>query len=282
MQTSGSSTSVQAGADERADVRIGVDVSQPGEEISPLILGVSGGVEVPEMVAAGVTLDSWGGNPSTRYNYQVGHLWNAASDWEFRNTDYGGDGDIFRKYAALDRDAGIVMRMSVPTLGWVAKDNTSCSFPDDEGGCLGGTEADCANPGPIADPRTTSVESTPELVAGWVAELVAEGLAPRFIAMDNEPELWGHTHYDVHPECPTYEELLDKYLQYATAIRAVAPDAELTGPAMCCWYDYWRIAPGPADGSGEDFLTWFLARVREHDEARGTRSIDVVDVHFYP
>ena len=35
--------------------------------------------------------------------------------------------------------------------------------------------------------------------------------------MDNEPELWGYTHYDVHPECPTYEEILDKYLTYATA-----------------------------------------------------------------
>ena len=33
--------------------------------------------------------------------------------------------------------------------------------------------------------------------------------------MDNEPELWGDTHYDVHPTCPTYEEILDKYLTYA-------------------------------------------------------------------
>ena len=33
--------------------------------------------------------------------------------------------------------------------------------------------------------------------------------------MDNEPELWGHTHYDVHPACPTYEEILDRYLTYA-------------------------------------------------------------------
>ena len=35
--------------------------------------------------------------------------------------------------------------------------------------------------------------------------------------MDNEPDLWGYTHYDVHPECPTYEEILDKYLAYADA-----------------------------------------------------------------
>ena len=31
---------------------------------------------------------------------------------------------------------------------------------------------------------------------------------------------------------------------------------------MCCWYDYWNIAPGPADGSGQDFLAWFLQQVQ--------------------
>ena len=87
--------------------------------------------------------------------------------------------------------------------------------------------------------------------------------------MDNEPELWGYTHYDVHPECPTYEEILDKYLRYARAIRerrARTPSS--TGPVMCCWYDYWNIAPGPADGSDRTSSTWFLAAAsRRHDDA---------------
>ena len=112
--------------------------------------------------------------------------------------------------------------------------------------------------------------------------MVADGLDIQFIAMDNEPELWGDTHFDVHPECPTYEEILDKYLTYASALRAVAPDAQLTGPVMCCWYDYWNIAPGPAEGPDQDFLEWFLNGVRQHDEAAGERTIDVVDVHYYP
>ena len=30
----------------------------------------------------------WGGNPSSRYNWEKGNCWNAASDWEFRNGTY--------------------------------------------------------------------------------------------------------------------------------------------------------------------------------------------------
>jgi hypothetical protein len=136
--------------------------------------------------------------------------------------------------------------------------------------------------GPGADPTTANVESTPAQVADWVQGLVADGLAPAVIAMDNEPELWGSTHYDVHPECPTYEEILDKYLEYAEAIRAVAPDSKLSGPAICCWFDYWDTAPGPGDGSDEEFLDWFLRNVKAHDDSTGQRSIDFLDVHYYP
>ena len=50
------------------------------------------------------------------------------------------------------------------------------------------------------------------MVADWVRGLVDDGVDVEFIAMDNEPDIWGVTHYDVHPECATYEEILDKYI----------------------------------------------------------------------
>ncbi len=49
--------------------------------------------------------------------------------------------------------------------------------------------------------------------------MAATGTAPEFVAMDNEPDLWGDTHYDVHPKCPTYEEILAEYLQYAPLVK---------------------------------------------------------------
>jgi hypothetical protein len=261
-----------------------IDATDPGQEISPLILGVSSTLTADEMQSAGIQLNSWGGNPATRYNYMIGHAWNSGADYEFRNTNYGDSGDALRQFLDVSATAGVESRVAVPTLGWVAKndDEATCSFPVGDG-CLTANEAgDCTGDGPIADPRTANVESTPEMVADWIGGVVVEGRGPRFIAMDNEPELWGRTHYDVHPDCPTYEEILDKYLTYASAIREVAPDAELTGPVMCCWYDYWNVAPGPDSGGDEDYLTWFLRNVKAHDDESGVRTLDVVDVHYYP
>ena len=268
-----------------ADVDVEIDVTAPGEAISPLIRGVSSTLTGSELADGGLTLNSWGGNPSTRYNYVNGHAWNHGADFEFRNTNYGATGHEARNFVESNMAAGVETRLAVPTLGWVARDdsNETCSFPNGEGGCLPADQVGgCEDPNVTADPETANVESTPEMVAEWVGGMVADGLDIRFIAMDNEPELWGFTHYDVHPLCPTYEEILDKYLSHARAIRDVAPDAELAGPVMCCWYDYWRIAPGPADGSDQDFLEWFLENVRRHDEEYGRRTLDVVDVHYYP
>ena len=51
--------------------------------INPLIMGMSGDVDAAYIRDVGVTLNSWGGNPSTRYNYRIGHAWNNGSDWEY-------------------------------------------------------------------------------------------------------------------------------------------------------------------------------------------------------
>lgn len=266
------------------DVVVDVLADEPLGTISPLIRGVSGGVGVDYLRDVGITVNSWGGNPATRFNYEIGHAWNAGADWEYRNGNYGEEGDAAFNFGLVSAAAGSAVRLAVPTIGWVARDdsNDTCSFPTDDGGCDGAAGHDCQNPGPVADPTTANVPSDPASVAAWVERLVDAGLPIEFVAMDNEPELWGFQHYDVHPQCTTYEEILDTYVTYAEAVRRVAPDAQLLGPVTCCWFDYWNIAPGTSDGRRVDFLRWFLEQVRFHDEASGQRSIDLLDVHFYP
>ncbi len=268
-----------------ADVSVAIDASTPGAAISPAILGLSSALSMDELRQAGVQVDSWGGNTSTRYNYDLGNAWNNGADWEFRNTDFGNPPGDLAVEAVKTRDAaGVQMRLAIPTLGWVAKDTSTdtCSFPSG-GGCLGPSAVgNCKEPKLTADPTTANVESTPQEVGAWLHRMADAGASPEYIAMDNEPELWGGTHYDVHPACSTYEEILDKYLTYATVAKEAFPDAALTGPVLCCWFDYWHTAPGPADGSDVDFVSWFLDSVRAHDEATGVRSLDYLDVHYYP
>jgi hypothetical protein len=283
--TQGQATAPPGATRAEADIEVQLDPSTPGAPISTLLTGFSSTLDVADMQDAGITLTSFGGNPSTRYNYDIGHAWNHGADYEFRNTNYGATGDAAREFLRASDAAGAETRLAVPTLGWVARndDEDTCSFPDGSGGCLPGSEVGtCEGDGPVADPTVANVESTPDGVVAWVKGLVDDGLAPEIIAMDNEPELWGVNHYDVHPRCPTYEEILDKYLTYASAIREVAPDALLAGPVACCWYDYWHTAPGPQDGAFEEYLDWFLRNVKAHDDETGQRTLDLLDVHYYP
>jgi hypothetical protein len=276
------------GRDSATNVHIYVAATQDVHPISQLIYGLSG---TPDEVRREVrpTLDSWGGNPSTRYNWRLGNAWNSARDWRYRNGDYGYAGTSASDDFVADALAsGAEVRLALPMLGWVAKDNDnrSCSFPQPDGECGDASQATCDRPGLIADPTRTSVRSDVGSIVAWVRHLRDERrFNIRFFAMDNEPELWGSTHYDVHPTCTTYQEIRDKYLAYASGVRAIAPDAELLGPVTCCWYFYWNSAAGAADKArhgNQDFIPWFLQEIRKHDEQTGVRTLDVLDIHYYP
>lgn len=265
---------------------IRVNADQASYPLSPLIYGLSGG-DSAYWDALKPALLSWGGNPSSRYNWKLGNAWNAGSDWYYQNGNYGVPDGVSASELFIQEAQEIESetRLAVPTLGWVAKDRQSCSFPNADGTCGDAGGANCEAPGAIADPLKANLASDPASIVEWIAQLKAAGLMPRIIAMDNEPELWGYTHYDVHPECTTYEEVLEKYLAYATALRDNFPGVELGGPVACCWFSYWNLAPGPqVRGSNipEDYIAWFLQSVREYDEGVGQRHLDVLDVHFYP
>lgn len=270
------------------DLVVHVDANHEMHAISPLIYGVSG-APVEVLQALHPALNSWGGNPSTRFNWKIGHAWNAGRDWFFRNGNYGfKEGSASDNFVSVATTAGAEVRLAVPTLGWVAKDdnNSTCSFPLPNGDCSDVPDAKCDNQTVIADPNRANVPSNAVSIQEWMRHLFEEkSFRVRFIAMDNEPELWGYTHYDVHPDCTTYQEILDKYIEYATAVRQVAPDAELTGPVTCCWYFYWNSADGQADKQkhgGQDFLPWFLDQVREHDATASEQTLNVLDIHYYP
>jgi hypothetical protein len=265
-----------------------VDVNKSIQPISPKIYGVSGAY-FEYLQALRPTFSSWGGNTSTRYNWKLGNAWNAGSDWFYRNGNYGIEsGNVADMFVSEAMTMGIDVRLALPTLGWVAKndDMETCSFPLPEGGCGDAEGSNCANPIHVADPNLANIPIDVDFVADWVNHLLTKkGFDIAYFAMDNEPELWGYTHYDVHPTCTTYSEILDRYLLHARAVREIAPEVMLAGPVTCCWYYYWESAAGNADKqehSSQEFLPWFLDQVRKHDEEYGKRTLDVLDIHYYP
>lgn len=299
------------------DVVVTVDGGAAGRPISPYIYGVAG-ADPSQLEALGATLDRWGGNNSSRYNWANGHAWNAARDWDFRNGNYGHpSGSAADQFITGTRSASAAALLTIPTLGWVAKndDNStqSTGVPNGNGGPPASTGSSAiagydptANqqrtsvpsfprkPGPLSDPPSTS---GPVYQNEWVHHLVDTfGPAPRgvaFYAMDNEPDLWSVTQEDVHPVQMSYDDMLANFETYATAVKEQDPQASVLGPDVSGWTAYFYSARDRgsdnfathADRSahgGEAFLPWWLSQVAAADRARGSRSLDYLDVHYYP
>ena len=106
-----------------------------------------------------------------------------------------------------------------------------------------------------------------------------------FYDMDNEIDIWGGTHVDVHPNPTTYDELSSIYLTEAAKLKTWDPQAVRMGWVSCCWYYYWNSAAGGSDKSTHaniDFMPWWLNQVAWQDAVNGSRTLDIFDLHAYP
>lgn len=300
-----------------ANVAVRVDLSAAGSPISPFIYGVSTADEAT-LLALGATVDRWGGNASTTYNWANGHAWNAARDWEFRNGNYGNpQGSVADGFVAAALAAGAVPLITIPSIGYVAKNDDNgtqaTGVPDQGGPPLAPGSSAIAGYDPAANRLHTSVPSfaskpgpftlTPPADSPavyqdeWVNALKQKfGAAPKgvgYFAIDNEPDLWSGTHTDVHPVQMSYADMLSNYEQYALAVKAQDPAALLLGPDISGWTGYlysdldrgmdnFATHADSAAHGGQPFLAWWLGQVAQADRKRGSRSLDLLDVHFYP
>lgn len=278
--------------------------------ISPLIYGVGAGYPgkglAEQARELGATARRFGGNPTSRYNWRAGNAWNTASDWFYQNVSYGTPpGWTFESWLSEDRDHGLASAVTVPMLGWVAKDTSSASFPVSVYGKQQQVAPEAPNNGNgrAADgtllepgsPARTSVPMPPEGIERWVKEIrkadAKDGRrSVRQYILDNEPGLWNSTHRDVHPEPLTYDELLEKTIAYGQAVRRADPQATIAGPAEWGWSGYLYSAADLASKirldrlkhGNKPLLPWLLGELRAHELKTGEKLLDIVDVHYYP
>lgn len=267
-------------------INVSIDATVPINQISPYIYGLTL-ADRDTVIDVRPTVYSWTGEAATRYNIMNDRGWNPGREFYYVNENPFPDsespiGDFF----ALSSVIGASSSFLLPTLGWVAKDTFSCSFPDiQQGTCTRGLESTCLSGGTRANPTQTSVAITAEDVADFVRKLKQEGHDIQFLSLMFEPELWGVIHFDVHPECTTYEEILQTYQTYAAAVRDEAPEAELMGPGTCCWEFYFNSAAGELDKAkhnNQDFIPWFLQEMRAFDQEEGKRHLDILEIHYFP
>lgn len=306
-----------------ASVHVTVDVLTNRHPISAYVYGGAFPKDAPTITDSGLTTVRWGGNATSTYNWQLGTD-NADNDYYFEdfafsalNNSADSDSTQFIKDV---KAAGSTPLMTMVMLPWVAQTKEagnghwSFSVARHPGQCH--TDPFNADAGdgivfaancdssptyitadstdlnntyfPLLDDHTKTCPSgtTCEYRNDWAAALAtAFGGAPHFYDMDNEIDIWGGTHRDIHPSPTTYQELRDIYLSEARSLKGWDPAAIRLGPVSCCWYFYWRSATGNSDTSsngGVDFLPWWLNEVAWSDAVAGTRSLDVFDIHAYP
>jgi len=291
-------------------VTVMVDVLSNRHPISAYVYGGAYPKDAPTITDSGLSVVRWGGNATSRYNWKL-QTNNAANDWFYEDFAYSEiDDSDSAKYITDVKAAGSRPIMTMVMLPWVAKaaensGNKNWSFSVAKYGAQcsvdpyntdagDGLKADCsttltANPNdanvPLLDQPGTSDPPGSVYRNQWAAALVAAfGTAPHFYNMDNEIDIWGGTHRDVHPNPTAYNEMRDTFLAEARALKGWDPKAIRLGPVSCCWWFYWNGADGSDKGAhaGVDLLPWWLNEVYWQDKIAGKRSVDVFDIHAYP
>jgi hypothetical protein len=303
-----------------ANVRFTVD-SATTKPISPYIYGANG-----TSVYNAPTMDRIGGNRLTGYNWETNWS-NAGRDWYYQNDTHMGNGAPGQAIeggldAAAAANRAIVV--TAPINGYVAGDTAG---PITRAQALDKSRfkeivplKETKYPGSslsLAPNETDGFVFTDEFV-NWVEQ--NKGDATVFYNLDNEPGLWGETlpvgwqpgvptsvqpspqgrtHGALHPYAPTFNELKQKTIDHAAAIKSVNPAAMVFGGVGYGWQDFVSLqdAPGAVTSpshpggdapSGEmHYYEWLLNEVRKEDDARGLTAqgktlMDVLDLHWYP
>lgn len=270
-----------------ADVSFLVDATQDVAPISPFVYGVNRPLEG---AFAAATLTRLGGNRWTAYNWE-NNASNAGTDWLNQNDGLlsasDAPGEAVRPSIAAARERGAGILVTVPIAGYVAADKQGggdvAQTPDYLQTRFRQSLPAKGAPFALAPDAGDGFVYQDEFVH-WVAQSFPGAYDPAhpvFYSLDNEPDLWSSTHVRIHPDPLTYAELVQRTIAFASAVKAVSPQALVFGPVNYGWHGYLTLQDAP-DAAGRDFQEVWLAAVAEASQGFGAPLVDVLDVHWYP
>jgi hypothetical protein len=344
---SGSATVTLTAPAAAAGPALTVDVGNQTRAISPYIYGMNDYLlDAATVTSTGLTVTRWGGDNTSRYNYQT-NTSNSGADWYFENSS-GSVGQWpdsnFNDLVTAANQYGIKTVGTVPLQGYVANSNpAACSFsqtsypgqqtyngscgngvyPDGTSGCSNTAGCDLFGPETLAFDAITSIPEPPPVppaasaatrtwaqgtwTGGWVDSLVGKfgtagsGTGVAIYELDNEPDWWDYQHRDVHPLASTYDEVTNAGIGSALAIKTADPSAEVSGPVVAFWWNYFYskkdIENGWSNGSpcrqpwsnpadrgahgGIPFVEYYLKQFNNAELTYGKRLLDYLDIHTY-
>lgn len=280
-----------------ASVSFEVHSDQDRLAISPLIYGINSG-DFSDSRIKHLTFNRAGGNRITAYNWET-NASNAGTDYFNQNDNFLSSSNVpgaaFTDQIQKTLDDGGEYVMSIPMAGYVSADKNG-------GGDVNQTPDFIHTRFLPSSPRKGSAFlTTPSTTDGAVyQDEFVNFLKSKFptaftgthakisFMLDNEPDLWAATHPRLRGSSTsangtgvTYAELFQRTEDYASAIKDVAPNALVFGPASYGWSGYLSLQ-GASDAGGRDFIDTYLSEMKAYDTAHSRRILDVLDLHWYP
>jgi len=297
-------------------VTVRVDASAGHRSINPNIYGLAY-ADSPTLSDLNCPLNRYGGNNSSRYNWQL-NADNRGNDWYYESIgdNSATPGERGDSLISSSKAAQAQAMLTIPMIGWVAKlspNRTKLAgfsiskygaqsgndwqwFPDAGNGVRTNGQVVTGN-----DPNDANVLNSVSLQIGWFLHLVSTwGSAAngglRYYILDNEHSIWHSTHRDVSPTGATMEAIRDKMIEYGQAIKVVDPSALIVGPEEWGWSGYlfsgydqqygsqhgWGSLPDRSAHGNWDYMPWLLNQLHQNQISTGRRLLDIFSLHIYP
>src|SRR5277367_878591 len=281
---------------------LAVDAAGNPHPINPDIYGLANyGLDATFAKEIQVPNIRWGGDGTTRYNWQVDSS-NSGFDWYFM----GGNGQatatpsasadlMINTYKTASNAKTLLTIPIIPYVNKLAAWN--CSFPVSVYGAQQSTNPyvhpngdNCGNS--IATNGTqlidnnifaNHIDNTVALQQGWVQHMIttfgtaANGGVP-YYQLDNEPGGWSNTHRDVEPTQPDYDTIISLGQQYAAMIKQTDPSAKVFGPVD---FTLGGWIGTPSEQNNLYAGQYYLHQMAAYDQANHQRILDYFDEHYY-
>jgi hypothetical protein len=266
------------------DVTFEIRTEKDQHPISPLIYGINHNLKGADQQRWGAIRA--GGNRHTAYNWE-NNASNAGADWHFQN-----DALMSQSDSPAEPLLGLIdaaAKLSAPTI--ITLPNSDYVAADKNG------DGDVRASGPDylttrfkrnLPKKPTPFSATPDKSddAVYQDELVAFLKAQRpqatlLFSMDNEPELWSHTHAEIFPRPVTYADLWRRNHAFAKAAKEAWSSAEVLGFVSYGYLGFVSLQ-NASDAGGRNFIEWYLDQAKAAEKSEGRRLIDYLDLHWYP
>jgi hypothetical protein len=282
----------------RTTITISVNPSSK-HPISPYIYGINFATKI-DGVPTALTLDRTGGNRWTAYNWET-NASNAGSDYLYQNDSFLGNtkepGGVVTGLISDDQKSGMASIVTVQMQGLVAGDESGpvnvSSPPDKTRFKKVIYEKKSVSNEPLTAKPSTSDDYVymDELLWALDHKFAGQNIfgsksttKPVFVSLDNEPELWNHTHLEIQGKTGiTADSYIEKTISLATALKTQFPDLVIFGPAHYGFmgiYNWNRELNATATGNNW-FTDKYLVALKTASAAFDRPLVDVYDFHWY-